>query len=218
MAEPGSSGGRAWRLALGAGVAAVLIGVGLLVLEPWRLAEIPSSTPSVVPSGTAIPSEPTRTPVPPIPTPSHTPSRAPTPKEDPAAPVELTPVDPGDSVQGEDGMRVALTKIESVQGEAVQPGEVAGPAIRVTVTVTNGTQATFNTAAIVVNAFYGEDRTPAGQLAQPGGAPFLGRLAPGETTYGTYLFAIPTKERSNVTITVDYSTEVGIVVFKGDLS
>jgi hypothetical protein len=132
-------------------------------------------------------------------------------------PAELKPVKPDQVVQGEDGMQVALTKIERVAGEAVQPGEVAGPAVRVTVTVTNGTGSEFNTSALVVNAYVGKDRAPAGSLVSPGGVPFLGQLAPGESTYGVYLFTIPESQRSDVTITVDYSTKAAMVVFRGTI-
>jgi hypothetical protein len=114
-------------------------------------------------------------------------------------------------------MKVALTRIEAVQGTAVQPGETAGPAVRVTVTMTNGTDKQFDTNTVSVNAYVGKDRTPVNTLVQPGGVPFLGRLAPGETTYGVYLFVIPTDQRKDVTITVDYAVSVPMVVFRGDL-
>lgn len=166
------------------------------------------------PAETAVPT-PVRSPVGPLPSPSATPGRAPSPADVPDAPAELKPAKPGEVVQGEDGMRVALTRIEAVTGDAVQPGEVAGPAIRVTVTVTNETKSQFNTSSLVVNAFTGKARKPAGTLVSPGGVPFFGRLAPGESTYGVYLFSIPFDQRDDVTITVDYSTKAAMVVFRG---
>lgn len=199
---------------IAAGLAvAVVLGVAL-----WT-ATVPDAGPGpTAPSAspTANPT-PTRTPVGPLPTPSVTPSRV-KPRSDRALPVELRPARPSEVVQGEDGMRVALTQIESVAGEAVQPGEVAGPAVRVTVTLSNETGRAFNTSTVVVNAYSGKDRNPAGTLVRPGGAPFYGRLAPGESTYGVFLFTIPEGARRDVTITVDYGAKIPVVVFRGDLS
>lgn len=197
----------AWVIA-GLAVAAVIAVAFTSAIGPAQTA--PSATPTVTVAPT-----PSRSSIGPLPSPSQTPERAPTPKKGPEMPAELKPVEPDQVVEGEDGMRVALTKIESVTGEAVQPGEIAGPAVRVTVSVTNGTDAEFNTSALVVNAYVGKDRTPAGSVVAPGGVPFIGRLAPGESTYGVYLFSIAESERSDVTITVDYSTKSAMVVFRG---
>lgn len=199
------------------------IAAGLAVVVTVSVALWSASTPSVSPSpaaSSASPSinpTPTRTPVGPLPTPSATPSRA-KPKKDSALPVELTPVKPSEVVQGEDGMRVGLTSIESVAGQAAQPGEVAGPAIRVTVRITNETGKPFNTSSVAVNAYSGKDRKPAGTLVLPGGVPFYGRIAPGESAYGVYLFTIPESARDDVTITVDYAAGVPTVVFQGSVA
>ena len=145
-----------------------------------------------------------------------TPGRQPDSKTDGPRP-ELKPVQPDKAVEGQDGVRVALTSIESVTGKAVQPGEVGGPAIRVRVTMTNAGVRSLNAASSVVNCYYGANRKPAGALVEPGGVPLYGQLAPGKTTYGVYIFAVPVKQRGDVTITVDYRVEVPVVVFQGDV-
>lgn len=196
---------------------AVVIAV-LAVFLVFRPAASPVATPTAAPTTPEGNPSPTRTPASPVASPSATPAEA-SPTGDPKAshPAELEAVRPNESVQGKDGMKVALTRIEAVQGEAIQPGERAGPSVRVTITVTNGTNEQFDTNTVSVNAYVGKDRTPVSTLIQPGGVPFLGRLAPGESTYAVYLFVIPADQRKDVTITVDYAVAVPMVVFHGDL-
>lgn len=201
-----------------------LIGLGayLVTRPPTDQSGAPTPTPgatvtSVPTAGQEQPEEtpaPTRTSPPPLPEPGVTPSRVPSTEAEDFRP-ELEPVEPDQTVVGEDGLKVALTRIEHVQGEAVQPGEVSGPAIRVTITLTNATQKELNAALIAVNAFQGEDRTPVGKVIKPGALPFEGRIAPGESTYAIYIFVIPPEQRDDVTITVDYLSESAVVVFRG---
>lgn len=204
----------------------VVIGLGVVGAAIAYFALNPG-TQTVPPAGTQTPSPtqtrivdpvPTRTSPAPVPTPSATPSRAPQPSAGPTAVLpELEPVDPRDAVEGEDGVQVALTNIESVQGQAVQPGEVSGPAIRVTVTLTNGSDRPLNTNSVVVNAYTGADRRPASPLVLPGGLAMDEVLASGASTYGIYIFQIPEDQRSDVTITVDYAPGVAAVVFRGNV-
>ena len=216
--EPVTPDGRGRRrVILWSAVGVVVLGL-IVTLVLLRL--LSPATPSAEPTDSSgYPTAevtPSRTAAP-VPSPIVTPSRAagPTKTGDNAPKQRLDPVSLDSSVEGEDGIRVALTAIESVQGEAAQPGEVSGPAIRVTVTITNATKRAFDAGASVVNAYYGAQLTPAGTLVKPGGVPLYGRLAPGESTYGVYLFRIPVDARGDVTITVDYQSAAPTVVFHG---
>ncbi|MET7135483.1 hypothetical protein SAMN05518682_3521 [Cellulosimicrobium aquatile] len=135
----------------------------------------------------------------------------------PVAP-ELEPAAPDQTVQAPDGVTVRLAQVEHVEGEAVAAGETSGPAVRLTVEVTNGTDAPLDLSYAVVNAYTGEDRAPAGRLVQPGGRPFEGELAPGESGTGVVLFSIPDADRDDVTVAVEYAPGTSTVVFRGDLS
>jgi len=135
----------------------------------------------------------------------------------PVAP-ELEPAAPDQTVQAPDGVAVRLAQVEHVEGEAVAAGETSGPAVRLTVEVTNGTDAPLDLSYAVVNAYTGEDRAPAGRLVQPGGQPFEGELAPGESGTGVVLFSIPDADRDDVTVAVEYAPGTSTVVFRGDLS
>src|SRR5690554_4839785 len=80
---------------------------------------------------------------------------------EPAEPREpLTPADPvplDDEPEIVPGVSASIAKLESVQGEAFRPGEVAGPAVRVTVQIVNATDAIVPLLATVVTAYYGDD-------------------------------------------------------------
>lgn len=117
-----------------------------------------------------------------------------------------------------EGIQARLSLIESVEGEAVIPGEVGGPALRVTLDVTNATGEPFSTPAVVVNLYTGEGLSPAGPVLNPGGSPFPEKIPPGGSARGVYLFTVPSQERKNVTVEVDLAVGTPIVVFQGTVS
>ncbi len=214
--------------------AAVAVAVTLVVLQPWRSDGDESPGGTVTPAPVASPEE------------SGAASADATPSDDasggdgaaaaggdaaagtgegdggdpvvvPVAP-ELEPAAPDQTVQAPDGVTVRLAQVEHVEGEAVAAGETSGPAVRLTVEVTNGTDVPLDLSYAVVNAYTGEDRAPAGRLVQPGGRPFEGELAPGESGTGVVLFSIPDADRDDVTVAVEYAPGTSTVVFRGDLS
>ncbi|GGD00132.1 hypothetical protein GCM10011512_28720 [Tersicoccus solisilvae] len=97
-------------------------------------------------------------------------------------------------------------------------GEIAGPAVRLTIQATNRGSEPVNLDLFVVNAYVGPELTPAGNVTQPGGRPFTGTLAPGADATGVYLFSIPTDQRGRVRVTVDYRAQEPRVVFEGSLA
>lgn len=113
------------------------------------------------------------------------------------------------------GVTAELTKVESVDGEAQGPGEVAGPAVRVTVRLTNGTAAAVPLTQAVVNVYAGQDLAPGEPLSGPGGKPFTGTLQPGATATGVYVFNVPADQRDRLQVTVSYDPTVTTVLFEG---
>lgn len=166
----------------------------------------PAETLSAPPAGTASADAGT-----PAPTPDGA-SAAPSPAPS-AAPTGTVPIDSSADVVT--GVTMHVSSIEAVQGEAVQPGEVGGPALRVTIDVVNTTGASVSLANAVVNAYYGASWTPAVTLAKPGGSPFPADVAAGATASGTFLFSVPEAARSLVRIEVDAQLGGPVVVFEG---
>lgn len=180
---------------------AVIAVIAVLVLRPWE-GGTPGPDPTPTDSGTtSSPSaQPSDTPTTPAPGETTAPAQ-PVPIESPGT---ITP-----------GLTAQILGIEAVDGVAKGPGEVSGPSIRFTVTITNGNTAAVDLTSTVVTVDYGADRTPAGQLFQPGASPMPTTVTAGSAVSGVYVFSIPTDQRGLVNITVDYSVGVPPLVFSG---
>ncbi len=112
------------------------------------------------------------------------------------------------------GLSLRLTKIDSVNGKATVPGEIAGPAIKVTLQARNSSSKAIGLNRVIVFVSYGKDRTPASELSE-GAKPFRGNVAPGQRLDGVYLFSVPKDQRDNVRIEVSYSGQEPTVAFEG---
>lgn len=128
---------------------------------------------------------------------------------------ELAPVAPDQPSDNSEGLVAEIAAMKAVDGEAVQPGDIAGPSVQFTLTLTNDTDADVDLGLIAVNAYIGEGRTPAIGLVKPGGAPFEGVLKRGDSAEGVYIYNIPEKQRDDVTLTVDYRAGQPAFVFRG---
>lgn len=82
-------------------------------------------------------------------------------------------------------------------------------------TVANGTDAMVSLNTAVVTVDYGSAETPASELSRPGGSSFPPTVAPGATAVGKFVFTVPSDERGQIRITVDYSVGAAPVVFEG---
>ena len=179
------------------GVAAVIVVAIIIALSVRGNASAPSSTdgPSAGSSSTPRPTE--------TPDPSAPSSQPPVAITDPATP-DAAP-----------GVTVAIANLTAVDGEAVLPGDVAGPAIRFDVVIHNGSAAELSLAVAHVNVYYGSDQTPASDLSAPGAVPFPASAAAGADATGTFVFTVPVDQRDDVTITLDYAAGAPALVFHG---
>ncbi|MCU1558708.1 MAG: hypothetical protein JWN09_2703 [Microbacteriaceae bacterium] len=193
------------RKAIVAGAVAVAIVAGIIVAV--AIANSNSMNAGGTSQGTNPGSSPTPTEASANPTPSASPSI------DPAVPRVPVPIDKPAPISP--GLTAAITKFEAVQGEAKTPGEVSGPSVRITVTITNSTSAKASLATAVITAYYGDAETPALELSAPGGSPLPAEIAAGQSATGVYIFTIPVDQRGKVRIMVDYSVDVQPLVFAG---
>jgi hypothetical protein len=113
------------------------------------------------------------------------------------------------------GVVATLPSIESIEGTAVGPGNIAGPALRVTVRIENGTDEPIWLDGVAVNMYYGEERSPASPLDDPSRRPFTGQVEPGGSGEGVYVFSVPTEVRDLVTIEVGYQAGAPLLLFTG---
>jgi len=128
----------------------------------------------------------------------------------------LAPIDPTATATPAAGLTVSLGALAAVQGVAQGPGEIAGPAVRVPVRISNATDEGLDLATVVVDVSYGKDRTPASTLSK-GGSPLAaqGTLAAGRSAEGVYLFSVPKAEQDELRVVVHYDVRLPDAVFTG---
>lgn len=143
------------------------------------------------------------------------------------SPTETEPTEPPRDLEPEEAMTetrefeagasVRVTGFEAVTSQAAGPGEVSGPAIRVSVELTAGEEP-IDLAGVLVNAYYGADLTPADLVARPGGQPFEGTIAAREATEGVYVFNVPVAERGDVTIEFIHPADTEPLTWRGSVN
>lgn len=111
------------------------------------------------------------------------------------------------------GVVARITALHAVQGHPRGPGELAGPAIAVYLTLAN---AGSKDAAVapVVNLYYGQGN-PASPISGTPAQPFPTRLAAHASVRGVYVFTVPTGQRRHVVVQVSYTPRAPIVGFAG---
>lgn len=113
------------------------------------------------------------------------------------------------------GISARIVSTAAIQGSGTGPGNTNGPALRVTVRLTNGTSRPVSVDGVAVNLTFGSRSTPASPLDDPSVAPFHGVVAPGKSADGVYVFSIAVRDRASVTVTVGYQAGAPILVFTG---
>jgi len=121
-----------------------------------------------------------------------------------------------DSAEGDDeaefasglGVRIVDVKKVELKGEGI--GATSGPGVEVTIELRNDTGKKASLAAVVVNAYSGDKRTPATPVETTDG--FDGSLAKGATKRGTYTFGTP--KDAALFIAVSTAADSGVVVLE----
>lgn len=113
------------------------------------------------------------------------------------------------------GIVATVPEIVAIESTATGPGNVAGPALRVTVRIANGTGEPVALDGVIVNMAYGPEITPASPLDDPSQRPFAGTVAPGDAAEGIYVFSVPEDRRDSVTVEVGYQPGAPLLIFTG---
>ena len=127
-----------------------------------------------------------------------------------AAPVDISAGSSDDA-----GIDIRITEMEAVDGEAQGIGEIAGPAVRFTVSVINNSGKPIDFANAVMTVDAGAANLPCTQLSGPEAVPLPPAAEPGQTVTGKYVFLIPAEDRDLVTVYLSYSTDAPVAAFKG---
>ena len=155
----------------------------------------PTGAPSASGSQSAAPSaEPSSTPTTEVPSPSLPPATATgAPSVVPTRSTTSSTAPLSEKGDLGNGVAVRVSKIESVDGEAQGPGEVAGPALRVSIEVENTSGEDVAMDLALTNLYYGKDKTPASALSGPGASPLPGTVASGDRASGQFVFGVPVR-------------------------
>jgi hypothetical protein len=225
--SPGSRfAGTRRRVWLGAAVAvvAVVLTVVSLLLSGADDDRTPSAAAGETTASTTT--APPVVPAPTAPTPAPTPETTPEPTPEPTGPTgdvdDPPPSRPAVALdaaaEAGDGVSASLVSLDAIEGTATGPGNIAGPALRITVRIENGTDEPVSLGGVVVDLASGRDLVPASPLDDPSAAPFAGTVAPGEHADGVYVFTIPEEDRGSVTVSVGYQAGAPFMVFTGSAS
>jgi hypothetical protein len=114
------------------------------------------------------------------------------------------------------GVTGKITAIRSVHATAKQPGEIAGPALAITLRLDNGSSKAIDLANAIVNLYYGPAKTPGNPMSTAPNRPFRSTLAAGHAATAIYVFTVPTARQQGVlTVEMSYSPTAPVVVFRG---
>lgn len=132
----------------------------------------------------------------------------------PLTPGSTLPAVPVGSPASAGGVTVTVSRVESVQGEAQGPGQVAGPAVRLTIVIRDATARALPLDAVTVDLRDAAD-VSAPPLSGPGRRPFTGSAPAGGSATGVYVFGLATNARADVTVRLTYDGSAPTVVFRG---
>lgn len=112
------------------------------------------------------------------------------------------------------GMTARITASENVEVTAQGPGEISGPALALTVEFTNDSPQPVDLSSVTVSLDYSGQE--ASGFTSPPAQPVRPEVAAGASASGVYVFAVPTEDRADVTVSVGYAASQPVVIFHGD--
>lgn len=135
----------------------------------------------------------------------------------PAEPVTRPPVPIAAAATVGPGVTATVITIEPVTATAALPGEIAGPAVRLTLAFQNSGSSPIDLGNVTVD-LQDASASSATPLSGNGSAPFSGTAAPGASATGVYVFSLPAADRVGVSLYVTSNADLPVVVFTGDVS
>jgi hypothetical protein len=113
------------------------------------------------------------------------------------------------------GVSAVIDQVRSVQTITHVPGEVGGPSIAVTVTLTNHSSHAISVGDVVVEAVDGAG-TPAVPVTAAPTKAFRGSIAPGKSRQAIYAFSMAKDRRNSISVTVSYAAGTPVARFVGN--
>lgn len=113
-------------------------------------------------------------------------------------------------------MVVSIDKVSTTTITPETPGEFAGPAVIVTVSVSNDSAQTQSIDSAVISLVTDDGEVGIGTTAGPN-KPLQGELAAGAKAEGTYVFMLDPAEGRSVKISVNYAAGEPVASFTGQI-
>ncbi|WP_264702596.1 DUF4352 domain-containing protein [Micropruina sonneratiae] len=110
-----------------------------------------------------------------------------------------------------------MTSIRRLQMKGMGPGEISGPALRITVRVSNYTDTAISIDSAVVNLTDSKGRVGTPYAGSPA-RPLAGTIDAGRKATGVYVFSVKKSARSPITVTVTYEPGAETALFVGNAS
>jgi hypothetical protein len=129
--------------------------------------------------------------------------------------VELPSVPLTEQVAPVPGLVFGIGAVRSVDVIDPAQGDAVAPALRVSVTLRNDTDAPVALESTTVSLYAGAQQLPMAALPQSRHGTLPERVAAGRMVTGLYLFAVPEEDRSSLKVVVDYAVGAPRVVFAG---
>jgi len=126
------------------------------------------------------------------------------------------PVDLSATADFGTGLNAKVLSNQKINFTARLPGELSGPAVKVTVQFTNTSRAAISLANVVLNDADAAG-TPMSSVTSAPAAPVSGSLAPGQQATGVYVFSLPPGFRNPCKLSLSYSTAAPVVLFVGNV-
>lgn len=126
-----------------------------------------------------------------------------------------TVVDVGDDGEAEfeNGLEARFISVKETEVSGSGIGAANGPAYDVVIELENDSSKAIDLGSVVVNAYTGDERTPATPAEGEGAKPFAGTLAAGATVRGHYFFGV-TATGDLLRVTLSTSADSGLVVLE----
>jgi hypothetical protein len=121
-----------------------------------------------------------------------------------------------DSATPADGITISLTDLSQVDAQTHVPGEVSGPAVRVSIEIGNSGAQPVDLTSVVVE-LSDSDGAPGIPVSTADSKSFDGMLDPNASITGVYVFRVPVDRRDPILIAVSYAAGSTVAQFSGSL-
>jgi len=110
------------------------------------------------------------------------------------------------------GVSASIQSVKNITVDAKTPGEIAGPAVAVKLSVSNASDEAIDLSTAMVSLTNADELLGQPTTSDPY-SPFFGALEPGDSATATYVFLLPEDARSGIAVSFQYVAGAPIALF-----